>query len=116
MRGARIQPVRRPPQCDFDELPTVIARGSCAAKGSGIGPPSRSTSAMVSSTTGTVRDVPQGAGQHGPVLVAHERAGRVVEVGDQQRRRGRSLPQIGGVPADFFMFSILLVGGRCQRH
>ena len=69
--GAWIHPVRRPPQCDFDELPMLMARGSWAANGNGIlAVPSRSTSAIVSSMTGTVPAavMPErgGPGRHHP--------------------------------------------------
>ena len=111
VRGARTQPVRSPPQCDFDELPTVMARASWAANGQ-----RHRTAVEVDLGDRLVDDghgagLPQGAGEHGAVVVAHERPGGVVEVGDEQRDgcRGRThgAGGLGDVPA---------VGVHGERH
>ena len=73
----------------------VMRVGACAANGSGIAPSSSATSTRVSSTTATCGPAAGPRPSAARLLVVHQRAGGVVEVGDQVAPPGADLAQRG---------------------
>ena len=91
-RGARIQPIRSPPQYALLAEPMVMASAAVAANGASIGPSNRS-SAVVSSITGENPVPAQQPRGLRPVVAGHQPTGGVVVVGDQVRQPRRGLAQ-----------------------